>query len=93
MLYPGRMYTSDCVLNGKMSGLCSTYFLSTLNKIVIPGVEIFAGEVGCFENGLGVFSSSRSTLTWADGTASPVTHPETAGTSKVKSDPIGSRTR
>ena len=64
-----------------------------LNKIVILEVEIFAGEVECFGSGLRVFSSIGRTLTWAGRTTSPVTTPETAGTSQVKSDPIGNPTR
>ena len=93
MPHPGPMDDFDRVLDvvGRVS-LTSNLSL-ILNKIVILEVEIFAGEVECFGSGLRVFSSSRRTLTWADGTASPVTHPETAITLKVKSDPIGSRTR
>ena len=64
-----------------------------LNKIVILEVEIFAGEIERFASGLKVFSSIGRTLTWAGGSASPVTTPETAGTSQVKSDPIGNPTR
>ena len=93
MPYPDRLSDFDRVVDGMSSGLGSTSFLSTSNEIVILGVEIFAGEVGCFEIGLGVFSSIGRTLTWAGGSASPVTTPETAGTSQVKSDPIGNPTR
>ena len=93
MPYPGRMDTSDCFLRGNLSGLCNTSLLSILNEIVILEVEIIAGEVVCFCTGLRVFSSSRRTLTWASGTTSPVTLSETAGTSKVMSDPIGNPTR
>ena len=93
MPYPDRLSDFDRVLDGMSSGLGSTSFLSTSNEIVILVVEIFAGEVGCFENGLIVFSSSRSTLTWVGGTASPVTLSETADKSKLTSDPIGNPTR
>ena len=93
MPYPGRMDISDCFLRGNLSGLWNTSLLSIWNKIVILEVEIFAGEVERFVSGLRAFSSTGRSLTWAGGTASPVTTPETAGTSKVKSDPIGNHTR
>jgi hypothetical protein len=91
--HPGPMDDPDSVLD--VAGrLCPTSYFSSISKrIVILKVEIFAGEVERFVSGLRVFSSIGRTLTWVGGTASPVTTPETAGTSQVKSDPIGNPTR
>ena len=92
MPFPGPMDDYNRVLDvvGRVFLTSKVKLIS--NKIVILEVEIFAGEVERFVSGLRVFSSIGRTLTWAGGTASPVTTPETAGTSQVKSDPIGNLT-